>query len=102
MGGILESLTGVGGSIFKGLGAKKREKQAEDDYWDRLNRLDLDYAQTAETAPTFKTAESPVARAYLESLLTGSNTDAVQGTRNGAAAQTAKANQGFERDFGGW
>ena len=101
--GILETLTGgIGGNIFKVRNADRRADKAEEDYWGRLKRLDLDYSQAAETAPTFQMAESPVARAYLESFLTGSNADAVQGTRNGAEAQRSNAAQGFERDFGNW
>jgi hypothetical protein len=100
--GMLEQAGKFAGSLFGGIRADKRANDSQKDYWDRLQSLDTDYAQTVDSAPTFQVAESPVARAYLESFLTGSNPDAVMSTRHGSGAQEENARRNFERDFGGW
>jgi len=56
----------------------------------------------SDLMPDYKKAESPVARAFLESLLTGTNPSSVQSTRLGAARLKAGAQQGFDQQFGGW
>jgi hypothetical protein len=100
MGGLFESLGKYGGDLYQIYNAQKRQEDARQEYEDRFNKMDLQYAQTAETAPEYKVAESPVARAYLESFLTGSNPDAIQGTRLGADATREQAAGDFKRDYG--
>lgn len=50
----------------------------------------------------YQRAQSPVARSFLESLLTGANPSMVQSTRLGADRQKAAAQGAFNQQFGGW
>lgn len=70
--------------------------------FDLVNRLDWEPDYVSDLMPSYKKAESPVARSYLESLLTGTNPSSVQGTRLGADRLKAGAQAGFDQQFGGW
>lgn len=85
--------------------AKDQKQQAakiEQQKWDAIKASDFDPTYASDLAPQFQRDTSPVARAYLESFLTGTNADAVQGTRAGAKDQKADAQQGFNNRYGTW
>ncbi len=76
MAGLIES--GIG-AFGKALSARRERRAAKSDREARMKLLEgLDYKPmyAAEVTPTYKRTESPVARAYIESFLTGSNPDA--------------------------
>lgn len=76
----------------------------------RLRQQSLDLAQNLNWQPNYvsdaikpyQRAQSPVARSFLESLLTGANPSMVQSTRLGADRQKAAAQGAFNQQFGGW
>ncbi len=81
---------------------KKREAAAE-----KNKRADAAIAGSdwtpmyaSETTPTFRKAQSPVARSYLESFVTGANADAVNPNAPGAKYQKAAASRNFNQQFG--
>jgi hypothetical protein len=96
-------------SVGDFIGSRQREKdakqeaaRAERERKAALEASNWEPAYASEQAPTFQTAKSPVARAYLESFLTGANADAVQGTRAGSEFAKKDAGATFNREFGGW
>lgn len=92
--------------------AKAAENQANQDREDaemfRQQAMDLakqlnwepDYV--SDIMPNYQRAQSPLARSYLESMLTGSNPNMVASTRNGAPQLRAAAQGQFDQQFGGW
>jgi hypothetical protein len=97
------------GSLMDFLGKKKKEKQyekeaarADEQYWKKLDAMNFDPAMPSETAPKYQQTQSPVARAYLESFLTGSNPDAIRGTSVGSGVAKADAQSRFNAAYGGW
>lgn len=100
MGDLFSSLGKLGSNVFDVFNARGREKQAKkEDEWRRKD-LNFDPAYASEGAPKFQAATSPVARAYLESFLTGSNPDAVQGTRLGSGVDKSAADRRKRELFG--
>lgn len=100
--GLFES-AGKTAGMFKGASdARDREREAKRDYWARLDAMNLKPYQVSEQAPAYQQTKSPVARAYLESFLTGNNADAVQGTRLGGTAEKTAVGQNFNQAYGGW
>lgn len=103
---------GIGDSIGAAVGAKHKEKalkrQASAARRDRERALGM--AADAEYDPfliseqigPYQRSQSPVARGYLESFLTGANPDAVQGTRAGAPQLQARAQGAQQQAYGGW
>lgn len=51
---------------------------------------------------TYQRSRSPVADAYLQSVLTGDNPAAIQGTRLGANIDKHDAQKRFDSGYGGW
>jgi hypothetical protein len=99
-----ELFDSIAATVKSGIGMRKAGERAQDarrDYWERFQAADFEPEYLSDHAPEFKKANSPVARAYLESFLTGSNPDAIQGTRLGADGERAAAAQRFDRDYGG-
>lgn len=98
---LFDTLGDLSSNVFDVFNARGREKQAKaEDEWRRKD-LNFDPAYASEAAPQFQVASSPVARAYLESFLTGDNADAIQGTRLGADAQKDAAKKSFADRYGG-
>jgi hypothetical protein len=102
----------VGTPIGHGVQARKQleatkvaQRRAEEDreraLWMAQN-MDWSPEYASEHVGPFQRSESPVADAFLSSLLTGANPAAVQGTRAGAADQRAYRQQKFDRETGGW
>ena len=102
----------IGDSIGAAVGAEKRRKEAARETQrareDRVRGLAM--ATDAEYDPflvrdmidPYQRSQSPVARGYLESFLTGVNPQAVQSTRATAPQQRAQLQQGFDQAYGGW
>lgn len=99
---LTESLGRLLGNIKGEEIAGKRAKQAGKDYWGRIDSANWEPEYASQHAPAYQQTKSPVARAYLESFLTGNNADAVQGTRLGGTEQKAATTQNFNQAYGGW
>jgi hypothetical protein len=92
--------------------AKAAEEEAAENLKnaERLRAEGMDLAKQLNWEPDYvsdlmgpyQKAQSPVARSFLESLLTGANPSMVQGTRLGADRLRAGAQAQFDDQFGGW
>lgn len=103
--GLFDSIGKMVGNIKGQQQAGKRAAQAEKDYWKRIDAGNWEPEYSSQHAPEYQQTKSPVARAYLESFLTGNNADAVQGTRAGSSGPLgakAVAQNGFNQAYGGW
>jgi hypothetical protein len=103
--GLFDSIGKMVGNIKGQQQAGKRAAQAEKDYWKRIEAGNWEPEYASEHAPGYQQTKSPVARAYLESFLTGDNPDAVQGTRAGSSGPLgtkAVAQNQFNQAYGGW
>lgn len=69
---------------------------------DLVNQLNWEPDYVSDIMPAYQRAQSPVARAFLESMLTGTNPSSISPTRHGANRLRAGAQAGFDRQFGGW
>lgn len=69
---------------------------------DLTGKLNWQPKYVSDALRPYQRAQSPVARSFLESLLTGGNPSAVQSTRLGAGRQQAAAQHNFDQQFGGW
>lgn len=100
----------IGDSIGKAVGAKKQldESKKENARTRRDRERALGMAANQDWEPTmlnaaidpFQRSQSPVADAFMSSLLTGRNPAAVQGVRNGAPQARATAQQAFDKSYG--
>lgn len=99
---LLSKIGGLLGTALKTKEDSKDANQAVYDAGDRLESLDWKPTYASDQAPDFQKAQSPAARAYLESFLSGSNPNAVQGTRLGATQDKAAAQERFDSTYGGW
>lgn len=103
-------MVGVGESIGKAVGAKKQldeaKKEATRMRSDRERALGMSANQdwepnyVNEAIAPFQRSQSPVADAFMSSLITGRNPAAVQGVRNGAPQARAAAQQSFDKSYG--
>lgn len=103
--GLFDSIGKMVGNIKGEQQAGKRAAQAERDHWKRIEAGNWEPEYASQHAPEYQQTKSPVARAYLESFLTGTNQDAVQGTRLGSSGPLgakAQAQAGFNQAYGGW
>lgn len=103
---------GIGDAIGEAVAANKKKKEANKQA--RLAGEDreraVDMAASANYQPflvsdaigPYQRSQSPVARGYIESLLTGANPAAVQGVRAGAPQAQRTASQQFRDAYGGW
>jgi hypothetical protein len=66
------------------------------------NQLNWEPDYVSDLVQPYQKAQSPVARSFLESLLTGANPSMVQSTRLGANRLQAGAQAGFDEQTGGW
>lgn len=100
--GLFESIFNAASSWKREEQARKAAQAAQQSADNRMQNADWNPEYEANIGPQFQREKSPVARAFLESFLTGENPAAVQSTRLGAArAQSSKQGQ-FNRDYGGW
>src|ERR1043165_2655260 len=99
----------IGDSIGAAVGAEKQRKQAQKEARYARNDRERALAMAADAnynpflvsdvIDPYQRSQSPVARGYLESFLTGANPQAVQGVRAGAPVQKASAQQGFNQAY---
>lgn len=85
--------------------SKEQRKLARETYERQQKAIDAhdwNPELVSERAPQYQRTESPVARGYLESFLTGTNPDAIQGTRAGAQFAKKDAQAAFNTQTGGW
>jgi hypothetical protein len=98
----------LGKFITAKMDQKAADKQARNanrmrrESMDLVQRLNWEPDYVSDLAQPFKKAQSPVARSFLESLLTGANPSMVQSTRLGANRLQAGAQAGFDQQTGGW
>lgn len=91
------------GTITGARNAKKARQAARADKEERmrlLNSLDYTPMYASETTPTYQRTQSPVARSYLESFLSGSNPDATFSGAPNAGYQKAQAQLAQNRQYG--
>lgn len=103
---------GIGDSIGAAVAAKHKEKAAKRELSAarRDRELAVRMAAGANYEPDlisehigpYQRSQSPVARGYLESFLTGANPQAVQGVRAGAPKAQAAAQAAQTQAYGGW
>ncbi len=82
-GGMGDAMTG----LMRGSDVKRNEKKR----LRAINSLDWEPAYASEYAPTFQKAESPVARSFLESFLSGANPAAIRPGAPGANVAKVQA-----------
>ncbi len=100
MANLAESLIGAGLS-FKA--AKDQQKAADAAAAKRLNlikSLDFNPTMTSDLAPTYQRTQSPIARSWIESFLSGNNPDAVSPTSPNASFMKARAQAQQNSMFG--
>jgi len=101
---IFNTLADFGRANAQGQAEQKKTKQAETQRNEALTLLrnqQRDPYLAARSIPTYQRSQSPIADAFLESMLTGSNPQAIQGTRAGSTAARAGAQRTFDASTGG-
>ena len=112
--GFMSGLMGGFSDIYEGISTAINEKHkrgalADAEYKSRSDKLkdeeraaQVDYtpAYVADHSPAYERSQSPVARAYLESLLTGQNADAVQPWAS--SGEKVRTQDSFDRTYGGY
>lgn len=115
MAGLAGGLLSAFGDIYKGFGdmkgakkdAAKNLKDTGQYYLDeqeqrmREESLDYDPSYVGSSISPYKRSSSPVARAYLESMMTGQNADSVSNPWSDPLA-VAKAKKSFEGTYGAY
>lgn len=105
MSGLIDAAVNVPKQLFNARAAKENSK---DSAYQRDLAMRLFQSQNHQPElmsrhiGPYQRSQSPVADAFLESLLTGQNPGAVQGTRAGAAGARASAQRGFDASTGGF
>jgi hypothetical protein len=88
------------------LGAAKDELDRIEDERSRslglVEGLDWTPERVSAALGSYQRSKSPVADAWMQSMLTGDNPDAIADTRAGAKRQKAQAQQRFDATTGGW
>lgn len=100
--GLFENLANIAGGFFRSGGAEDRRRDWHEWDQERKNASIDQFAQTGDIAPDFKKADSPVARAYLTSFLTGTNPAGIISMAPDANKRRADAQSQFDRMTGGW
>lgn len=67
-----------------------------------VDQLNWEPDYVSDLVKPYQKAQSPVARSFLESLLTGANPSMVSSTRHGGDRLRAGAQARFDDQFGGW
>lgn len=103
-GGLIDAIIGVGNAGQEKIAARGKERLAREEkerYLRLLRNQDRTPDLVSDSVGQFERSRSPVADAFLESMLTGSNPAAIQGTRAGAAGQQRAAQSAFSQQYGG-
>ncbi len=80
----------------------KETKQSRQQGLDLVANQDWEPDLSSDHIAPYQRSQSPVADAFLESMLTGQNPAAVQSTRLGSDRAKAAATQGFNQSYGGF
>ena len=80
----------------------KQSKESRQQGLDLVGNMNWEPELTSDHVAPYQRSQSPVADSFLESMLTGQNPAAVQGTRLGADRAKAAATQGFNQSYGGF
>jgi hypothetical protein len=103
--GLFDAGVGVIAANRQKKAAAQSKKDAQ-----ALRQQGLDFASglnwepelLSDHAPVYQRSQSPIADAFLQSLLTGDNAAMIQGTRHGAPQLKAAAQQRFDQSTGGF
>jgi hypothetical protein len=103
--GLINAMTGAYSAKQQERSGKTAARDAREDrergVW-MASQQDWTPEYASDHIGTYQRSQSPVADAFLQSLLSGDNPSAVQGTRNQAPQMKARAQQRFDRNTGGW
>lgn len=105
MGGLIDAIVNMGRGVAD---RRAAQKNAEESRHQRDLAMRLFQSQNHQPElmsrhiGPYERSQSPVADAFLQSLLTGQAAGAVQGTRAGAPAAQRAAQQGFDASTGGF
>ena len=102
LGDIYRGIQGDKSAQRAGADARRNKVQFEQDQADQRRRqrmIDFDPAYASEGVGDYRRSESPAARAYLESLLTGDNPQAAASPW-ASAGQKATAQNSFGQRYG--
>lgn len=105
MAGPVSAVTSVLSAQEQEKAAKAAAAAAEADRQrgvDMAKNMDWSPERVRDNVGVYQRSRAPVADAFLESVLTGRNPAAVQGTRFGANIAKHDAQKAFDRDYGGW
>jgi hypothetical protein len=104
MDGLFDAIVGVGNAGVRRQGEKDKLRLAKEEQARHLRLLhnqDRTPELVSDRVGAYQRSQSPIADAFLESVLTGQNPSAVQGTRAGASGQRAAAQRAFDQQTGG-
>jgi hypothetical protein len=99
-GNILGELVGIARGVYSAKDAKEAAKKDRARQMALLEGNDWDPMYASDRAPTFQKSESPIARGYLESMLTGNNPDQISRAAPNAAMQKQFAQTNQNQMFG--
>lgn len=103
--GLINAMTGAYSAKQQERSSKTAARDARADReraaW-MASQQDWTPEYASDSIGPYQRSQSPVADAFLSSLLTGDNPAAVQGTRNQAPQMKARAQQRFDASTGGW
>jgi hypothetical protein len=105
MGGLIDAAAAIPKRFFAARAAKDNKSAAIENRNDAMRLFQSQNHQPelmSRHIGPYQRSQSPMADAFLESLLTGQNAGAVQGTRAGAARGKASAQRGFDASTGGF
>ena len=80
----------------------KHAEEMRQESFDLANQLNWEPDYVSDLVQPYQKTQSPLARSFLESLLTGANPSMVSSTRHGANRLQAGAQARFDDQFGGW
>ena len=103
--GLFDAIGGMVTSKRAQEEAKKQRKfvnESRQQGMDMVANMDWEPELVSDHAPMYQRSQSPIADAFLQSMLTGQNPNMVQGTRQGSPQLKAAAQRGFDQSYGGF
>jgi hypothetical protein len=100
--GVISDLIGAGSSLIAGKAKQKAAHQYQKDQMARIDGLDWEPEYASDHAPTYQRSQSPVARAFLESMLTDANPATTFSGRHGAQQIQQGQQRRFGQQYGDW
>lgn len=104
-GGLFDAGVGVIAANRQKKAAAQTKKDAQKNRQqglDFVSGMDWEPELLSDYVPTYQRSQSPVADAFLMSLITGDNPATIQGTRNGAGALRNATQARFDANTGGY